>query len=102
MQAGRATKEGTANYARRLAGATAEGHFREGLGGLTLSSIGFGTYLGGADAETDALYVESIRAAARLGCNVLDTAINYRYQLSERAIGRALAALAADGICREE
>src|SRR5437762_10839134 len=102
MLAGRATTLGTRRFAERMGGRVAAGDFEEGLGGLTLSSIGFGTYLGDADAETDAMYVQAIRAAAGLGCNVIDTAINYRYQLSERAIGTALEALAHEGIHREE
>lgn len=63
------------------------------LDGLSVSSVGLGTYLGGADAETDLLYAEAVVEAVRLGCNVVDTAINYRHQRSERAIGAALARL---------
>ncbi|MBI5378812.1 MAG: aldo/keto reductase, partial [Nitrospirae bacterium] len=37
-----------------------------------------------------------------LGCNVLDSAINYRCQRSERAIGAALSALFAEGVFRRE
>jgi aryl-alcohol dehydrogenase-like predicted oxidoreductase len=102
MLPGRATPEATAAYARRLSGRVAEGHLREGLGGLTLSSIGLGSYLGEMDAETDEMYVRAVHALAAAGGNVIDTAINYRCQLSERAIGRALAELAAEGIGREE
>jgi aryl-alcohol dehydrogenase-like predicted oxidoreductase len=88
MVAGRATPEGTRRFAER-AGA-APGHFREGLG-LSLASIGLGTYLGEEDAETDAGYEGVVGAALDAGINVFDTAINYRGQKSERAIGRALA-----------
>jgi len=34
---------------------------------------------------------ETVRAAVESGCNVVDTAINYRHQRSERVVGRALA-----------
>src|SRR5437762_2811598 len=102
MLAGRATELGTRRFAERMGGRVAAGHYEEGPGGLSLSSIGLGTYLGDADAETDAMYVRAIRAAAGLGCNVIDTAINYRYQLSERAIGVALEGLAREGIHRDE
>jgi aryl-alcohol dehydrogenase-like predicted oxidoreductase len=102
MQPGRATVQGTARYARRLAAKVARGYFREGLAGLSLSSVGLGTYLGAADAATDRAYTSAIYAAARLGCNVLDTASNYRNQQSERTIGAALAGLASAGIEREE
>jgi aryl-alcohol dehydrogenase-like predicted oxidoreductase len=93
---GYATPEGTARYAARLQGAVAEGHFRE-FQGLKISSIGLGTYLGEHDAETDAEYRDAIMRAVELGCNLIDTAVNYRFQQSERAIGQALAALFAQG-----
>ncbi len=73
------------------------------LGGLALSSIGLGTYLGGHDAKTDALYLEAIKQAVVTGCNVLDSAINYRCQRSERVIGQALGELIREGtIARDE
>ena len=58
--------------------------------GLSLSSIGLGTYLGDEDAATDAGYEACIAAGLGAGINVFDSAINYRGQKSERAIGRAL------------
>ena len=96
-----ATSEGTAAYQHRLAGTAADGHFRNALG-LTVSSIGLGTYLGREDDATDRSYTEAIEAAVAGGINVLDTAISYRLQRSERAVGQALAALAARGVRREE
>jgi aryl-alcohol dehydrogenase-like predicted oxidoreductase len=96
-----ATREGTAGYARRLAGVAAAGHFREALG-LTLSSLGLGTYLGREDDATDRSYREAIEAAVAGGINVLDTAVSYRLQRSERTIGQALAGLASRGIARAE
>lgn len=98
---GYATPEGTARYAARFQGAVAEGHFRE-FQGLKISSIGLGTYLGEHDAETDAEYRDAIMRAVELGCNLIDTAINYRFQQSERAIGQALAALFAQGRVRRD
>ena len=70
--------------------------------GLSLSSIGLGTYLGEDDATTDAGYEASIAAALAAGINVFDTAINYRGQKSERAIGRALAKAFTDGRARRD
>jgi aryl-alcohol dehydrogenase-like predicted oxidoreductase len=93
---GYATPEGTARYAARLQGTVAEGHFRE-FQGLQISSIGLGTYLGEHDAGTDAQYRHAIMRAVELGCNLIDTAVNYRFQQSERAIGQALAALFEQG-----
>jgi hypothetical protein len=72
MLPGRATAEGTARF--RDASAAAPGHFRGGAGGVWLSSLGIGTYLGRDDAATDALYAASVRRALQLGLNVVDTA----------------------------
>ena len=88
MLPGRATPEGTARF--RDASAAAPGHFRPAVGGVWLSSLGIGTYLGRDDAATDALYAASVRRALQLGLNVVDTAINYRNQRSERAVGAAV------------
>ncbi|HEX6717630.1 MAG TPA: aldo/keto reductase [Pyrinomonadaceae bacterium] len=55
-----------------------------------LSTIGIGTYLGNADEATDANYTKAVVRAVQLGVNVIDTAANYRFQRSERSIGRAL------------
>jgi len=49
-----------------------------------------GTYLGEPDVDTDQRYIEAARAAIESGVNVLDSAINYRFQRSERSIGAAL------------
>ncbi|HEX4440192.1 MAG TPA: aldo/keto reductase [Thermoanaerobaculia bacterium] len=95
MISGRATAEGTRRFAERSD--AAEGHFREAPGGLSLSSIGLGTYLGADSASADAGYEASVREALVSAINVLDTAINYRGQKSERAVGRALAAAFASG-----
>ncbi len=101
---GFATGEGTGRYRERMvaAGQAHEGHFREGPGKLALSSIGLGTYLGGHDEGTDALYLAATKQAVAAGCNVIDSAINYRCQRSERVIGRALAELVRDGTCRRD
>lgn len=69
--------------------AVAKGHFHE-RDGLLVSSIGLGTYLGHWDEHTDRSYQEAIKRAIELGCNVIDSAINYRFQRSERAIGASL------------
>ena len=84
-----ATPEGTRRYASRLGAVTAPEHFRRQQD-LCMSSIGLGTYLGHWDERTDRMYQESVRRAIELGCNVIDSAINYRFQRSERAIGAAL------------
>ena len=96
MLTGRATLDATAQF--RDASGPAPGHFRRGLG-VWLSSLGIGTYLGRDDAATDARYARSVRRALQLGINVVDTAINYRNQRSERAVG---VALRESGVPREQ
>lgn len=97
-----ATEEGTKAFAaERIREGVAPEHFRVAEG-LTMSSIGFGTYLGAGDDDTDDLYARAVVQAAALGCNHFDTAINYRYQRSERAVARALEALAVDGVSRDQ
>jgi len=102
MIRGYATDDGTAQYKNRFPQlkdsfriATAEG--------LWLSAIGLGTYLGEPDEAADSDYIDAITAALQSGINVLDTAINYRHQRSERNIGVALAKLLETGqLTREE
>ena len=97
-----ATATGTGHYRQRFAGQLAQAHFRQAQG-LWLSSIGLGTYLGDPDERTDAAYQQAVKRALALGCNVIDTAANYRFQRSERSIGQALAeVLAAGQFNREE
>ena len=86
---GRATGEGTRRYTERFAGRAAKDHFRD-AGGWRLSSLGLGTYLGEPTADDDTAYSGAVEAALGAGCNVIDTAINYRAQRSERSIGAAL------------
>src|SRR5438132_5827532 len=96
-----ATKEGTTRYAQKFAGRAAEGHFRE-TQRMMLSSIGIGTYLGQPDAKTDEGYAAAAVTAVENGINVIDAAINYRFQRSERSIGAAIRQLAAKGFDRGE
>ena len=101
MISGHATPEGTAAYRRRVS-QTASGHFRL-LEECALSSVGIGTYLGQEDGATDGLYRDAVIRAVELGVNLIDTAINYRHQRSERAVGEALAHLIGSGqLGREE
>jgi len=86
---GQADQASTANYARRLQHVAKSEHFREAHG-LKISSIGIGTYLGPTTADVDASYSAAVVRAIELGCNFIDTAINYRHQRSERCVGTAL------------
>ncbi|HTQ96343.1 MAG TPA: aldo/keto reductase [Candidatus Acidoferrum sp.] len=96
-----ATQEGTMRYAEKFRGAAADGHFRQAET-LAVSSLGIGTYLGQPNDATDASYTAAIVAAVESGINLIDTAINYRLQRSERNIGTALKILAKKGISRDE
>jgi aryl-alcohol dehydrogenase-like predicted oxidoreductase len=116
-----ATAQGTRAYAARFSAVAAPGHFREPVNcsgaagpGSTwspaqtneaaplLSSIGIGTYLGQPDPATDQAYTAAVVAAVAAGVNVIDSAINYRYQKSERSIGAALRELQSQGFSRDE
>jgi aryl-alcohol dehydrogenase-like predicted oxidoreductase len=96
-----ATQEGTKRYTNKFAGIAAEGHFRQAQN-LTVSSLGIGTYLGQPNDSTDASYTAAIVAAVESGINLIDTAINYRLQRSERTVGTALKVLSHKGIARDE
>lgn len=99
MISGRATLEGTGRFRGRSK--TASRHFRSG-DGVLLSSIGLGTYLGEEDGDTDRGYEASIAVALGFGINVFDSAINYRGQRSERAIGRALGKAIGEAVIKRE
>jgi aryl-alcohol dehydrogenase-like predicted oxidoreductase len=95
MFPGHATTAGTARYRDRFPPLRQAGHFRQvehvpAVSELWLSSIGLGTYLGEPDDAADQAYIEAIETGLRSGVNVLDTAINYRHQRSERNIGIAI------------
>ena len=100
--AGAANLDGTARYRDRLQGRATEGHFRQ-RNGLWVSSLGVGTYLGEHDSATDGHYTQTISRCLEAGVNVVDTAINYRFQRSERSVGAALGALVSAGkVSRDE
>lgn len=97
---GFATAAGTSRLRDRFAGVF-PGHFRQAHG-LWLSSIGLGTYLGEPDSPTDALYRAAVTRALGSGINVIDSAVNYRHQRSERAIGEALGQMILAGKLRRD
>jgi aryl-alcohol dehydrogenase-like predicted oxidoreductase len=96
-----ATPEGTKKYAAKFAGVAAAGHFRE-TQGLTISSLGAGTYLGQPNENMDAGYAAALVAAVENGINFIDSAINYRFQRSERSVGTAVKVLSNKGFGRDE
>jgi aryl-alcohol dehydrogenase-like predicted oxidoreductase len=98
---GQASTEGTDRYRKRFTEKLPDEHFRQSQN-LWLSSIGLGTYLGNYDDATDQEYHRAVVIAVGAGCNVVDSAINYRLQRSERTIGTALKELAGRGYNRDE
>lgn len=99
---GRATAQATGSYASRFQSEFAPDFYRTLGSALTASSIGMGTYLGECDDAEDDRYVAALAAGITAGINLLDTAINYRCQRSERAVGRALRQAVQSGASRDE
>lgn len=97
MLPGRATPEGTARLAARHPGMA----FRS-IGGLRVSSLGWGSYLGTTDAAARASYQAAALACLEGGVNVADTASNYRDRCSERDLGAALRRFVRGGGARDE
>ncbi len=93
---GRATPDGTKAYADAH-----PGHYRD-IGGLRLSTVGHGSYLGKSDAASRTAYQEAILTCLQGGINVLDTASNYRDQASERDVGAAMARFIEAGGSRDQ
>ena len=108
MIPGYANAQGTARYRDRHPQLSDSGHFRRPhlvpcMEELWIPSIGLGTYLGEPDQACDQRYAEAIAVALQSGINLLDTAINYRHQRSERALGQALAGMVEAGrVLRDE
>lgn len=68
-----------------------------------MSSLGLGTYIGPPDRATDDAVAQAAQICVESGrVNVLDTAINYRYQRAERSLGRGLARAIAKGAVKRE
>ena len=97
-----ATAAGTERFAARWMGEFVPDFFRKARGGLTASSVAIGTYLGDSDDATDEQYADALRTALTSGINVIDTAINYRCQRSERVVGRVLQELMGEAAIRRD
>lgn len=93
----RATDAGTAHFASRFGPRFVSDYFRTTSFGLSVSSIGLGTYLGDSTDADDAAYESAVQHAVGAGINLIDTAINYRSQRSECAVGTAIQRLIAAG-----
>jgi aryl-alcohol dehydrogenase-like predicted oxidoreductase len=84
-----ASESATWAYRNRFHESFARTYFRR-FGDSLVSSIGAGTYLGDPTDAVDERYREALVAALEGGCNVVDTAVNYRHQRSERVVAAAL------------
>lgn len=100
MQPGYATSDGTQAWRHHHKASIHESQWRA-LCGVQVSPIGLGTYLGAPDAITDTHYEQAVLHFLGNGGNFIDSAVNYRWQASERAVGRALARAFAAGVPRE-
>lgn len=99
MILGRCTPTGTHRFAKRATELGIGGWHFKAARDLLLSSIGIGTYLGDPDRKTDALLIGAVKRCLISGaCNVIDTAINYRFMKSERCVGSALKELIEEGV----
>jgi aryl-alcohol dehydrogenase-like predicted oxidoreductase len=94
MISGCATPQGTKNFAQKLGNVS--DNYRT-FQDLTLSNVGIGTYLGNPDDQTDLLVKEAVKKSVLAGINIIDTAINYRAQKAERAVGKAVSELILEG-----
>jgi aryl-alcohol dehydrogenase-like predicted oxidoreductase len=92
----------TAAYAKRFADRYVPEFYRPAADGRLVSSIGVGTYLGECTDDDDIAYADAVASAIASGVNLIDTAINYRCQRSERAVGAAVRRAVSDGTTREQ
>ncbi len=92
---GYATCEATEKYSKRNVDEVHKEHFRKLYNSnIKISSIGIGTYIGAPDDINDFYIYNAVKSCVLSGSvNIIDTAINYRYMKSEKAIGKALNAL---------
>ena len=87
---GCATAQGTERLKKRFAAVFTDDFYRPIANGVMVSALGIGTYLGDCDDAEDARYTATCVEALGRGVNLVDTAINYRCQRSERSMGAAL------------
>lgn len=97
-----ATKEGTFKYLKQFPKYSKD--FYRFNGELFFSSLGLGTYRKEPYREENYIvnYKDAVKTAILNGINLIDTAINYRYQVSEQEIGEALMELFDEGKVQRE
>ena len=96
-----ATAEATHHFAKRFARYK---DFYARYDGLIFSKLGFGTFKKEPYKEENYLfdYKDALTTAIQNGVNLIDTAINYRYQQSEREVGDVLSELFEKGEVKRE
>lgn len=101
---GKATLEGTKSFAQKNHSRGFSPDFFTLGDEFCLSSVGFGSYVPEPYKEESYLfsYTDSILQAIKSGSNLIDTAINYRYQQSEREIGKALGLAFTQGVASRD
>lgn len=97
-----ATKEGTFSYLKQFPKYSKD--FYRFDGDVFISSLGLGTFRKEPYREENYIvnYKDSVKLSIVNGINLIDTAINYRYQTSEREIGEALQELFDDKLASRE
>lgn len=97
-----ATKEGTFAYLKQFPKYSKD--FYRFNGDFFISSLGLGTFRKEPYREENYVvnYKDSVKLAVLNGINHIDTAINYRYQVSEEEIGEALQELFSEGKASRE
>lgn len=97
-----ATKEGTFSYLKQYPKYSKD--FYRFNGDFFISSLGLGTFRKEPYREENYVlnYKDAVKMAVLNGINHIDTAINYRYQISEQEIGEALEELFEEGKASRE
>lgn len=97
-----ATKEATFAYLKQFPKYAKD--FYRFNGDFFISSLGLGTFRKEPYREENYVvnYKDSVKMAVLNGINLIDTAINYRYQVSEEEIGEALKELFEEGRASRE
>ena len=98
-----ATKEGTFAYLKQFSDYNRS--FYRYSGDFFVSALGLGTFRKEPYREENYVvnYKDAVKTAILNGINHIDTAINYRYQVSEKEIGEALSELISeDKVSREQ
>ena len=97
-----ATKEGTFAFLKQFSDYNRS--FYRFSGDFFVSSLGLGTFRKEPYREENYVinYKNAVKTAIENGINHIDTAINYRYQVSEQEIGEALEELFKYGVVNRE